>query len=501
MRQLVINNPFRILGTFANVSTRDLLSNKTKLSRFLSVGRNLEFETDFSELFEEPINRTTKTVEDSFSMLSLDDDRFINALKWFVCVSDVDNQAFQYLKNGYVQMAAQLWEQSSLWSSSHNLLVLYLAQNRIRDAVKVAVPLYDEHLYEIKNCLCLNTLIDKKTIISDFINDALVSGCTHQEILDVCSIDWVRVFVKDKLHDSAYEDLQKKIESAEKQDLSCRVGSINEIISICKSYESDLKNKKDDLLQENHWQNIGNKILQCCIKTVNDYRKTITIADDETIKKFKTLGSEILSIFRILQGMNFSASVTNRLQENIVALEDIMKNVKEGVQISVALNDEICWFCGEHSTHKVTRPYKNYKSWTSGNTKYKQTYTKDIQINICEKCQKELDEIHRWHVIGFFVTLILEMAILFYFTCQDRYGNFEFNWSWLWATLIGNLFLWLVTLAVGRLIGNSLRFCFQNKQIRHFKQKESDHPAVKAAEKEGYNREGSISDHLNDLFS
>ena len=79
------------------------------------------------------------------------------------------------------------------------------------------------------------------------------------------------------------------------------------------------------------------------------------------------------------------------------------------------------------------------------------------------------------------------IAILYY--CKDRYGYFEWNWEWLLAVIIPNIFLFWITIYAGAAIGVGIRWAYYNltdKESRKFIRNEYDHPLVKQLKKDGY---------------
>ena len=58
----IAHNPYRILGVFANASLREITANKTKLSRYASVGRSVSFDADLDGVLS-PVDRSESNIE------------------------------------------------------------------------------------------------------------------------------------------------------------------------------------------------------------------------------------------------------------------------------------------------------------------------------------------------------------------------------------------------------------------------------------------------------
>ena len=61
MINVVENNPYRILGVYANSPKRDVLANEGKVKAFLKVGRAVSFPLDLNGLLPN-VNRTEASV-------------------------------------------------------------------------------------------------------------------------------------------------------------------------------------------------------------------------------------------------------------------------------------------------------------------------------------------------------------------------------------------------------------------------------------------------------
>ena len=95
----ISNNPFRLLGVYANASIRDIKSNEAKANAFLAVGKDVSYPCDFNA-FLSPIQRTREVLLSANSQLTLPNEKIRHALFWFVKATPIDEVALNHLSAG-----------------------------------------------------------------------------------------------------------------------------------------------------------------------------------------------------------------------------------------------------------------------------------------------------------------------------------------------------------------------------------------------------------------
>ena len=113
---IIKNNPFRILGVYANASIRDIKANEAKAKAFLNVGRDVTYPCDFNQLLL-PIQRTAEMMASANSQLTLPNEKIKHALFWFVKVTPLDEIAFNHLVNGHSEQTMGIWKKKECFSS------------------------------------------------------------------------------------------------------------------------------------------------------------------------------------------------------------------------------------------------------------------------------------------------------------------------------------------------------------------------------------------------
>ena len=79
---IIAENPFRILGVYANASQREIQSNAARIKRFLEIGKQPSFPTDFNNVLP-PLERTQGMVDYALSQISQPREKLGYAFLWF----------------------------------------------------------------------------------------------------------------------------------------------------------------------------------------------------------------------------------------------------------------------------------------------------------------------------------------------------------------------------------------------------------------------------------
>jgi hypothetical protein len=131
---IVKNNPFRVLGCFANCTAKERISNKSRLSAFARVNKTCDFPSDMKEILGD-VTRTPSSIAEAEQALNLPEDQIKYALFWFVKSSPLDQVALGHASVADLDKAKEIWKKRDCWSSSLNLGVLALTQGDLDDAV------------------------------------------------------------------------------------------------------------------------------------------------------------------------------------------------------------------------------------------------------------------------------------------------------------------------------------------------------------------------------
>ena len=123
---LVGKNPYRILGVYANATSKEMQKNLSRISAFAKVGRSEGFPTDFSAAFRvasalmrvefeaavfEP-GRDEAAVAAAQAQLHSAGDRLVHLCFWWTCATPADEAAFRKLETGDLMGALAVWNRA-----------------------------------------------------------------------------------------------------------------------------------------------------------------------------------------------------------------------------------------------------------------------------------------------------------------------------------------------------------------------------------------------------
>lgn len=145
---LICDNPYRVLGVYANSPLKDRVGNANKLKAFLKVGKAVDFPLDLRHLLP-PLARTQEAVAQADAALTLSHERMRYAQFWFVKATPLDDIAFNHLFAGNVSEAVAIWAKRDNASSLQNRVACRLVLKDWGGAVADAERLYATHAREL----------------------------------------------------------------------------------------------------------------------------------------------------------------------------------------------------------------------------------------------------------------------------------------------------------------------------------------------------------------
>lgn len=143
---VLINNPYRLLGVYTNSPTKERLANHNRMKAFLKVGKSVSFSLDLPQYLQ-PINRTDALVADADAKLALPKDQMFYALFWFIKTTPLDDIAFNHLIAGERSKAEDIWQKKETFSSLQNRIVCALMCDDYKQALSCAETLYGNMQY------------------------------------------------------------------------------------------------------------------------------------------------------------------------------------------------------------------------------------------------------------------------------------------------------------------------------------------------------------------
>jgi hypothetical protein len=106
--ELVLNNPFRVLGLPATATTRDIAKRISDLETFAELGKVKSYPHDFLGLGA--LDRSLEAIRDAARKIEQAEGRLFHSFFWFRAGDSVDELALESLTAGSVDEAADLWD-------------------------------------------------------------------------------------------------------------------------------------------------------------------------------------------------------------------------------------------------------------------------------------------------------------------------------------------------------------------------------------------------------
>lgn len=381
---LVSNNPYRLLGVFADASLKEITANKTKAARYASVGKTVSFEADFDSLLS-PMNRTAENIEKAFADLSLPQDKIKYALTWFVKGSSIDEIAINHIKSDNYEKALEILEKKETWSSLLNQGVLALARKDAERAVAVITKMIHEEEYRnaFAESICGDSFkIDEDELAHIFI-DLLMDGNETPALLEIFEQNGEAaeddVYIKKRLTEAPVGRIKAAVAKAKNIDPNDSVASYSAGKTLMDDTKADLRKLKslcgDDAIYGMMADSLAKQILQCGI---NYYNESF---DDqyERLDKAKELQEYALSIAE-------GSIIKERCKENVDILHSIQEKLppKEVKKYFDAIIDKLDRF---EKTLEEYKPSfnKSIKEQVSDKFKYMSS-----AVSLIEDCARDL---------------------------------------------------------------------------------------------------------------
>ena len=273
---IIENNPYRLLGVYANSSTKERLANLNRMKAFLKVGKPVSFPLDLPQ-FLPPVSRSEESLADAVARLTLPNEQMLYAQFWFVRATSIDEVAFKHLLAGDLVSAEKIWLKKEDAFSLQNRTVCALLKGDYVSALSCANTLYNNVSY-VRRLKLEVVGEDGNVKVEDmlwFFLDALSEEVGGSTLLPyITSAKW-RKHVEDKVVKPLMESIENAINEAQKSKGKGSRARYASGAKLCKETKSALMQLKKMLPASNlQYQMIADKlalgILQCGIDYYND---------------------------------------------------------------------------------------------------------------------------------------------------------------------------------------------------------------------------------------
>lgn len=266
MLDIIQNNPFRILGVYADASAAEIKRNETKIRRFLEVGKSITFPTDELGNLPAPI-RTNESLDKALSSLNLPQEKLYHALFWY----SKDN------------------------SCRLDQCVDDLISGKIDEAIgKYAILLYNEEILSSSQKIILGNILFGTSEVIEMCVDGLFTIDKSKKMLGLCEIHLQQhdfLTAKNKLIAEPVNTINACISTAKNADKS----TPEKCLQVCNQLINSTKQSLMELmvllgLMDSDYQRIADslakQILQYGINYYNDSEEDNKIDKALTVQEY-----------------------------------------------------------------------------------------------------------------------------------------------------------------------------------------------------------------------
>lgn len=270
---IIAKNPYRYLGVYSNSPTKERVANKGKMNAFLKVGKTISFPLDFPNILPD-INRSTDSVANAESQLTLPIDQIRFAQYWWMNLTPLDGIAFNHLMNGNTDMAKTIWDKKVNVSSLQNNFVLACINEEWVSAIRYAEVLYTNFSEEFRTEIVGNNLSITTPLWQILIDSFCEAKVNILSFIDVITDTQWRSYIAEKTINPLIDAITNAIETAKAskgKGSTVRLQAGEKLMTSTKGLLTQLKAilPTSDIRYQTIADKLGLEILQCGIDYYN----------------------------------------------------------------------------------------------------------------------------------------------------------------------------------------------------------------------------------------
>lgn len=317
--KIIENNPYRILGVYANAQKKEILANLGKATAFLKVGKSVEFPLDLKGLLPD-LQRTSDMISNANSQIAIAQDQLKYTQFWFLKITPIDDVAYNHLLAGNLGEAENIWTKQDNISSLQNRLICSLIQDNYASAIAFAETLYSKFGDNYISTIDPNSILKMtgQQLMEQFI-DTLCEECDPVELLGYSSLSQTKAYLGAKVIDPLKDKILQEVARAKNTDRSdhmARKKAGENLIKVAVPMLKQLKSiiGANDIQYQMIADKVGLEVLQCGIDYYNGSEE-----DDAAHKAMK--------IQKTATNIVVGKMAKDRCNENLAILQDIIKKL------------------------------------------------------------------------------------------------------------------------------------------------------------------------------
>ena len=314
--KLILQNPYRVLGVYANSPQRDVVSNKGKATAFLNVGRSVEFPLDLKESLPS-LERTLEMLDEAEARFAIAKEKLLYTQFWFLKQTPIDDIAFNHLTNGNIEEAISIWRKQDNLSSIQNRMICLFIKNDMPFAIAMAKQLYENFGQTYINDVDASSTLQLSSVeLGHQFLDALGEDVGLMQLRKIVTDPEWKSYIGEKLASPLINKISIEVERAKKVDHKNATARKNAGQKLINNTKESLK-QLEELLSKSDSQyqmiadKVGLEILQCGIDFFNN---------SESEEKHQTA----MSIQKYALSVVAGTLAKQRCQENVNILQDII---------------------------------------------------------------------------------------------------------------------------------------------------------------------------------
>ena len=359
--ELIINNPYRVLGADATISRKELVKRISDLEMFAELGKEKKYPLDLSNIVA--FNRTLESIKEAERRLENDESKLLYGFFWFLTCDSVDELALDCLSRGDLDKAYLIWSQQIeksenpkfSWKLNRSVVSFFRMENDGFDEETLAIGyVIDDHFDELKNKIWgsnvpkVNNIEIWKKVVDNLLNylDSLLDLPYGQYKLEVVNEFWsfpqeAKDYLEAKLFTPCIKLIEERIQYSENlrnqkitQDFKVNTKSLSQHESLI----HELAEHSDNYKVQSIINEYAEEVRKCSIFAYNEIddinlaSNLIQFADalpvssqvKDSIEENKT---QLQAAIQNKENENLYTTIFNHLKIGISSLSDAEKSV------------------------------------------------------------------------------------------------------------------------------------------------------------------------------
>jgi len=329
--KLIQDNPYRIAGILANSSEKELQKQKSKITKYASIGKQVDSELDFP--FFGNVDRSESSITKAFSGIEQNQDKVSHSLFWFLKANTFDETAINYLINGDKEKAVEIWDKvtngkevtSKNFSCFNNIGTLKMlsdSKDEIKEGLEAKIKLIESTQFAdfVHTVADQTYTIDNQKQAEKFVDDLLkqfkgkYSSSDTLKLFSNCN-GTTQKYLSQKFTEEPLHKIESQIESTKNKRKTNKSGAYELGLKLFVNCKDDLATLKSllgtsDLKYKMIADNLAKEVMQCGIDYFQEWKES------------KNPSDEGLKLLKYAQSIAIGSQTKDRIKENIEGMQE-----------------------------------------------------------------------------------------------------------------------------------------------------------------------------------